>query len=358
MRIGRRGIVLQQEWVRENYYPYPVPTSAVFDALFDGAGITAQPSQAGQYAEQIIKKMGHLHFDCRVFKIRGVRTILDRLGDGAILTKGNIYQEVMQQSPDEHGQNWRPELYNDLVIRSGQKHPLEFGTIFDVLQEKRILRPGLKFHCNTCFKEDWYHVSEFSEEYTCRFCFNPQRVNFGGSHEWQFKADGLFQIPESAQGSVAVILSIWRLNHVTHTYTSRYITSRNLVVRDTGRQCEIDYACIALHPFNSSYELVIGQATRFSDFKDEDMRNMTEVADRFSKNPFLGFSTLKDRFSDADKARFRDLHDRGYRVIALTREELDPYDLFDRFRNAPEPYANTFEDLAKNTYQLNVLGIP
>jgi hypothetical protein len=168
----------------------------------------------------------------------------------------------------------------------------------------------------------------------------------------------LFQIPDSAQGSVAVILSIWRLNHVTHTYTSRYITSRNLVVRDTGRQCEIDYACIALHPFNSSYELVIGQATRFSDFKDEDMRNMTEVADRFSKNPFLGFSTLKDRFSDADKARFRDLHDRGYRVIALTREELDPYDLFDRFRNAPEPYANTFEDLAKNTYQLNVLGIP
>lgn len=357
IRIGRHGIVLQQEWVRENYHPQPVPTADVFDAIFNGAGITVGPSQPGQYADQMIKKMGHLHSDCRVFKIRGVRAVLDRLGNGAILTKGNIYQEVTQQSSDEHGQNWRPDLYNDLVLRSGQKRPLEFGTIFDVLLEKRILRPGLKFRCAACFKEDWYHVSEFSEEYTCRFCFNSQRVNFGATLDWQYKADGLFQIPDSAQGSVAVILSIWRLNHLTHTSAGRYITSRNLVVRDTGRQCEIDYACLGLHLFDSSYEFVIGQATRFGDFKDEDMRNMAEVADRFATKPYLAFSTLRDRYSDADKARFRELHDRGYRVITLTREELDPYDLHNRFRNAPYPHVINLDEFAKNTYQLNVLGI-
>ena len=81
-----------------------------------------------------------------------------------------------------------------------------------------------------------------------------------------------------------------------------------------------------------SYDLILGQATRFGDFTDDDMKKMAELAGRFSRKPYLAFSTLKDRYSDADKARLRDLARLGYRVIALTREELDPYNLFDRFR--------------------------
>ena len=173
-------------------------------------------------------------------------------------------------------------------------------------------------------------MSEFAEEYTCRFCFTPQRVNFASVHEWQYKTDGLFRIPDSAQGSVAVILSIWRFEHLAGGH-GRYVTSRNLIAADTGHRCEIDYASAVMSIFDTSYELVLGQATRFGDFADSDMRNMAELADRFPRKPYLAFSTLKDRYSDADKARLRDLAGRGYRVIALTREELDPYNLFDRF---------------------------
>ncbi len=353
VRLSRYGIVLQQDWANSILYLTPVPTKDVFHALFLQAGIKSQPSHPGQYAEQILKKMGSLHVDCRVFKLRGVREILDRLGDGSTLTKGNMHNVVMSTTLDDHGQNWRPEFYNNLILRFGQRRPLYFGIIFDVLLEKRILRPGFVFRCPTCFKDDWYHVSEFAEEYTCRFCFTPQRVNFGSKHEWQYKADGLFRIPDSAQGSVAVILSLWRLEHQTHGH-GRYVTSLNLVVSDTGHRSEIDYAYIVMGTFDTSYELVLGQATRFGDFTDKDMQKMAELADRFPRKPYLAFSTLKEHYSEADKIRLGNLAGQGYRVIALTREELDPYDLFDRFDQAPHKYAVGLSKLSENTLCLNV----
>lgn len=357
VRLGRRGLVLQQDWAHSTLQLIPVQTENVFRALFRQAGFEAETSEPGQYAAQIIKKMGSLHGDCRVFKIRGVREILDRLADGSTLTKHNMYDIVMSQTPDQYGQNWRPELYEDLILRSGQKRPLDFGTIFDVLLEKRVIRPGFEFECRSCSKRDWYHVSEFAEEFTCRFCFTRQRVNFASVRDWQYKADGLFQIRDSAQGSVAVIVSLWRFEDLA-SFHGRYVTSQNLVVKDVGRRYEVDYAYVVTGMFDTSYDLVLGQATRFGDFTDDDMQKMAELADRFSRRlsrrPYLAFSTLKDRYSDAERERLRDLVSRGYKIIALTREELDPYSLRKRFQGLPRPYAVNIEGLSINTIALNV----
>jgi hypothetical protein len=354
VRLGRRGIVIQQDYVGSILYLMPVSTKEVMHALFRQAGLKAEPSGPGQYAEQIVNKMGSLHGGCRVFKIRGVREILKRLGNGSELTKGNMHQIVTSEDPDEHGLNWRPELYRSITLRYGQGKSLDFGIIFDVLLEKRIIRPGFVFRCRTCFMEDWYHVSEFTEEYTCRYCFRSQRVNFASMGAWQYRADGLFRIPESAQGSVAVILSLWRFEHFAHGYHGRYVTSQNLVADDTRRRYEIDYAYVFTETFDTSYQLVLGQAKNFWDFTEDEMHTMAKLADRFSRKPYLAFSTLKDHFSDSEKARLRELAGRGYSVIALTREELDPYDLFDRFDRAPHKYAVSLKELSENTLSLNV----
>jgi hypothetical protein len=331
----------------------PVATTDFFNAIFREAGLEAEASEPGQYAEQIIKKMGSLHGDCRVFKIRGVREILDKLGDGSCLQKGNMFNIVTSLAQDEHGQNWREELYSDLILRTGQSVPLRFSSIFDVLLEKRILRPGFEFKCTNCFKKDWYHVSEFAEDYTCRYCFTPQPVNFASIRDWQYKADGLFRIPDGALGSVAVILSLWLFENFSGS--GRFATSRNLRASDTGSRYEVDYAYIVMGgTFDTSYELVLGQATRFSDFTDDDMRRMAEIAEHFSKKPYLAFSTLRDRYSEKDKTRLRNLANQGYGVIALTREELDPYDFHLRFERSPHRYASRLRELCENTIRLNV----
>jgi hypothetical protein len=331
-----------------------VRTKDVFGALFKQVGLEIEPSLPGKYMEQIIKKMGSLQFDCRLFKLRGVRDVINRLSNGSVLTKGNMHDIVMSTIPDQYGRNWQPELYEHMVVQSGQKGKLEFGPIFDELLAKRVIRPGLTLTCHNCFATDWYHVSEFAEEYVCRFCFTSQRVNFGSKHEWQFKADGLFQIENSALGSLAGIAALWRLEETHSMSDGRYLSSVNLHEIGGSRQYEIDYAFLRVNTFTTAYNLALGQAKNFIDFTEPEIKRMAELSQRFANQPYLVFSTLKDAFSDNEKALLKALVTGGHKVIALTRLELDPYHLYDRFEHAPNKYANSFEDLSRNTLYLNL----
>jgi hypothetical protein len=355
VRLSRSGLTLKQDWVSSHFRMSPVRVKDVVSALFQQARLEIEPSAPGRYAEQILRKMGSLRWDCRVFKLRGVRAILDKLGDGvSTLTKGNMHDIVMSQAADEHGVNWRPELYEGLYLEEGQSGPPRFAAVFDVLLASRIIRPGYHLQCTACSKEAWYHVSEFSEEYSCRYCFTSQRVNFASVREWHYKADGLFQIPDSAQGSAAVILSLWRLGNFARMERGRFVTAFTASGRDPDVNVEVDYAFIYIDRFKSDYSLVLGQATRFNDFTDEEVGKMKAVADRFPKKPYLAFSTLLDKLSEAGKERLRNLTKEGYRVLVFTREELDPYELFTRFDGAPHKYAITLDELSQNTLALNL----
>src|SRR5258708_4211108 len=187
-RIGRRGLVLIQDHPKSTLLLSPLRTKELFGELFQSAGLDTDISVPGQYMEQIIRKMGYLQFDCRIFKIRGVREIIKRLSNDSILTQGNMFEIVMSTIPDEFGQNWRAELYEDMIVRREQKGNLTFSVIFQELLEKRVIRPGFELKRENCFSTDWYHVSEFSEEYVCRFCFTKQRCNLPAKNEWHYKA--------------------------------------------------------------------------------------------------------------------------------------------------------------------------
>jgi hypothetical protein len=104
--------------------------------------------------------------------------------------------------------------------------------------------------------------------------------------------------------------------------------------------------------FNTSYELVLGQAAKGGAFTAEDSAKMRALADRFGRRPWLSFSTLRETFSDDDKRLLNELVRDGYRVIPLTR--LDPYDLFDRFAAAPHKYGVALRHLSDNTRHLNL----
>lgn len=346
LHVGRNGLVVTNDAIHGHLYLAPLKTSQMFEALFEGRGFDVEESLPGRYAAQIINKMGHLHFDCRIFKIRGVREIINRLSNGSILTKGNMFEIVKQ--------NWDADKNDDLIVHQGQASPLKFGPIFNELLEKRIIRPGFVFKCQNCYGEDWYHVSEFAEEFTCRLCFTKQRVDFGAKHEWQYKSDGLFQVRDSALGSLAVIVALWRFAHVHSMDEGKYFSSVRLKDKESRKEYEIDFAYMQMNPWKGQTEIVFGEAAGFIELTEADAEKMRILADRFDKRPYLAFATLRDQFSDTEKTWLRKLSADGYKVIALTRNELDPYDLFRRFEHARHKYAVNLTELSENTLQLNV----
>ncbi|GAG68627.1 unnamed protein product, partial [marine sediment metagenome] len=289
--------------------------------IFKNNKIRIENSSNGIYAEKIIEYMGGLE-KCRIFKIRGVRSILNELSIAQGLTEetnkdtitfkknlrfgithSDLKNKISDKIPDRFGgPNWDYKNYKDLIIYRGQQNTLNPEMVIDYLIDKKILRTGMKLLCDNCTKEDWYNISEFSETFICKYCFKKQNVGTLKKNEWRYKLDGLFMIPDTGQGSLAVILSLWRFSHLSRYNNYKYTTSINLYdINDNYKKNEIDFSCMILIPPHFDYELIIGEATNFSEFTKDDFVKLSKLACKFSKKPYLCFCTLKDHFSNYEK---------------------------------------------------------
>lgn len=350
-KIGPSGPIVYCSGNDRNLYIHPLKTFDIFRAIFNDVGLEISISDPGRYVSQMISAMGgHLHFDCRIFKIRGVRQILHYLSEGTTLTRGNMNEIFSDTKSDQFGVNWVPHLYSDLRIQN--RPVVDFSTVFEILTEKRVIRPGLKFKCSTCSKVDWYHISDFDESFKCRYCFTSQRTVLKSSSEWQYKADGIFQIEKSGQGSISVIPALWRVCHEADIHNTRYIPSFHVRSRDGEINVEIDYAVIATESLSTNFRLILGEAKSYTDIQKTD--RLRSVFQKLSCPTYLAFSTLKDAFSPTETATLRNLVDDKIPIIPMTRLELDPYHLYKRFEKLPTNQRYGFERFSKNLIDLNL----
>ena len=81
---------------------------------------------------------------------------------------------------------------------------------------------------------------------------------------------------------------------------------------------------------------------------------LIELADKFEVSPYLAVATLKDVFRGDEKRVLRAAVEKGYRMIPLTRLELDPYDLHQRFATTRNRYAVSFRDLSEGSIAVNL----
>ena len=363
VRLGEKGIVYFNNALMGGVNIHPLKTEEVIGHMFQKRGMELSPSPAGRFAEKIIEHMGGLD-SCRVFKIRGVRDILFELSKTKPPYKikprfGGTYGELKgvvgnRQIDQFGGPNWDNSNYKDLTLYYQQPRPLKPEIAIDHLFKKNIFRAGLRFICQNCGKEDWYHLTEFDVNFTCRYCFENQHIgSLEGSNkkEWHYKADGLFTIPNTGEGSLSVILALWRLHHITHGNSFKYITSQIIKGAVDG---EIDFITVMTNHFQMGTIMILGEARNFVDFTRKDVSKLINIGSKFTSKPYLCFATLEDKFSDKEKEEFRRVLKQEFGLILLTRLELDPYDLYDRFSTLRKKHAVTIKDFAFNTCSLNL----
>lgn len=235
-----------------------------------------------------------------------------------------------------------------------QPRPLTPEVAIDHLFEKNVFRVGLKLQCKKCGKNDWYHLTEFDVNFTCRYCFEKQHIGsldgFGGK-EWHYKPDGVFMIRNAGEGSLSVILALWRLDHLVHSNNFKFITSKNI---EGIPDAEIDFVAVCTSHFQMGTVIILGEARNYVDFSGKNVTKLMEVASRFEQKPYLCFATLKDEFSDKEIKQLKRVLKKGYGLIPLTRLDLDQYDMYDRFDALRDQYAVTIEDFANNLCYINL----
>lgn len=342
-RLSNEGVIVFSSHTKERVFGSPIETIRIIEAVFKTAGFTVSVSQPGRITQNLINFLGGI-WGCRLLKVDGIRKVLRRINKEGALNTQTIVGEIAR--------NWHSEDNDDLVLKAGGLgHKLDKNMAFDALVKSKLVRPGLTFSCSQCGEKSWYSVEEFTESYKCHFCFLEQDVPRLDRLKWAYTTNGLARIKDEGYGSLPVILSLWRLDHLSTLRNSQGITS--IEVKSPKLKKEIDYIYLATSN-DGEYELVLGEAKGYETINATHIARMRRVAECFNTKPYLAFSTLKDELSIHEKNRLKALVAKGFPVIIFTRKELEPYDLFDRFDSLKNKYATSLSDLAENTQQLNL----
>jgi hypothetical protein len=356
-RITDEGVaLLRSPRHRQVHIRLPTGEEAI-EAIFLARRMRIKLSEPGHVAKQIIKRLGGID-RCRVFKVKAVRETLDLLNDG----KARPLQEILRTI----GQSLPPKEYDLYVEPEKPIGRYRAPEVLALMHRLGMVQQGWRLQCGTCSMYEWYPISDVGNEFECRWCFtkHPTPPLVGNpSVRFEYRASGLYLAHQKMKGSLPVITSLWRFVNGGGHFEKTVFTT-NIEVEENGSQRklvgELDFVVLMPRPAGlDEYKLVLGEARGAKDYAEDDVRTVREVADRFgkdfvAKHVCLCFSTLKDAFSDSEKQVLRGLVKEGYEVIPLTRVDLDPYDLDERFAGMPNQYFQTLEQFAANTRQLNL----
>jgi len=323
--------------------------------IFKTFGIQAQPSQPGLIASRLIGQMGGVQ-DCRVFKITGVRQLIDSYNPYQPFTRSAAIQIIGNNDPA----TGRPrfERFERLFIERRTANRLKPEDAFKYLLAKQVFRVGLQLTCSRCHLDFWRSLDEVATMSTCEYC--GQTFNIAGQlrdRDWAYRRSGLFGREDHQEGSIPVVLTLQQLHTTLNFHEMSYSTAMTLTpITATITPCETDLVILCQN-HEGRVQLGIGECKSAGEITDDDVAKLKRVADALPAkrlDVFVIFSKLSG-FSPAEIKRCHSIQDQYRpRVIMLTSRELEPYFVYEDTEKEYDipATASSLEDLARVTDKL------
>ncbi|HVA63845.1 MAG TPA: hypothetical protein VNF74_08985 [Terriglobales bacterium] len=298
-------------------------------AFFGAFGITAKPSPEGLVAARLIKQMGGLQ-GCRVFKIAGVRNLIGKYSPIQHFTRGaatgvlwNLDAKTGTSQFNQYGELW---IDGKRVTTSG---------VFDHLLNRDVFRPGLSLKCPRCELEFWLQLDDVRSKSTCEYCGTEFSIAAQlKDRDWAYRRSGLFGRDDHQGGGVPVALTLQQIETALHGRLLLYATGTELTPAAAGiHKCEADFVVFAETCPERRLQVAIGECKAKGEITDEDVRNLTKVADALEAGNecqvFIVFAKT-GTFTPAEVTRCSAAQGRyRLRVIMLSGRELEPYLMYE-----------------------------
>ena len=335
-----------------------LPTTELIQRVFGVAGIKAETSKPGLIATRLIQQMGGLD-GCRVFKIAGVRELIEGHDPQQSFTRGHATRTIWGEGTDAPLSS-----YDDLYIEGRPAgNVLTSDAVFAYLLRKSVFRTGLQFKCPSCQLEFWVALDDVATETTCEYCGHRFNVSpFLKDRDWAHRRSGLFGRDDHQQGAIPVVLTLQQLARAASVKSLQYTTAMTLdPLRTPIRSCETDFASMISR--RDKIEIAVGECKTRGEITDDDVEKMKAVADAFPRDrfdPYVVFAKLAP-FTAEEIERAGRLNDRyRRRLILLTRRELEPYFIYKRAEKeiGERLVAVSLSDMAKATERLFLRKAP
>lgn len=326
---------------RDSFYTLDIVTLRlpstfdVFKAIFSDCGITfTDYSEKGRYASGIEEAFGGIWGGAMILRDRGVRELLQRLSqnNGEYHLPRNELEKIIGE---------KSQMVRNQAGWGGKVTPV---SIVDGLITKKVLRPGLEFKCQHCYRQGWYHISQFGDTFKCHYCYTEQQVPVFDRKEWRYRSSGLFATQDVGYGSLPVICtSLFFRTKFMHDL--RHVYSFNFVNPD-GSDGELDLALVRMG-FQDEPEITVCEC-KSTDFSSDDFSRLEKIALAVSDS-VVCLATLKDKFTDGEKNWARGLWKAGREVILLARDDLESAEMKLEGVEGRLQYFHDFVGLAHST---------
>ena len=356
IRSGRNGLGVITNVGTQTLTISALRCRSLVAEIFNTFGMNASVSEAGRIASRLIQQMGGVQ-GCRVFKIAGVRALIEKYKPFQAFTRGDATQIIGEVDPVTHIPNFA--RYESLFIEPREGTKLKPHQAFDYLARKNVFRVGLKFTCPNCELDFWTPLDDLATEITCEYC--GQRFNVTPhlkDRAWAFRRSGLFGREDHQQGAIPVALTLQQLDTVL-SWGAVFVTSIKIESAAAGFEtCETDLVIVSEKGFyDDRLGIAIGECKGHGEITEEDVRKLSQVADKFPKDriaPFIIFAKTAP-FTADEIVRCRAAQPAGRkRVILLSDRELEPYFVYEWAAKefVIDSTAISLEDLANTTHAL------
>ena len=356
IRSGRNGLGVITDVGTETLTIRALRQRSLIANIFEAFGMKAQVSEAGRIASRLIQQMGGVQ-GCRVFKIAGVRALIEKYKPFQAFTRGDATQIIGEVDLNTGVPNFG--RYESLFIEPREGPKLKPRHVFDYLVKKNVFRVGLNFTCPNCELRFWMHLDDLGTEITCEYC--GQRFNVTSQLKdgaWAYRRSGLFGREDHQQGAIPVALTLQQMDTVL-SWGMLFVTSITIEsAAGAFGSCETDLVIVSGKGlYDNRLGIAIGECKGHGEITEQDVKNLTEVADAFPKDriaPFIIFSKAAP-FTTDEIARCRAAQPAGRkRLILLSDRELAPYFVYERAAKefVIDSTAISLEDLANTTHAL------
>jgi hypothetical protein len=325
----------------------------LLETIFKAFGISARPSIAGRLATGLIRQMGGIQ-GCRVFKIPGVRQLIEQHGPLQSFTRSNAIQVIRQQDLETGRVGF--DEHEGLFIESRSGGKLTPSEVFAFLLKKEVFSVGLELRCPNCQLSFWLHIDDVATEVSCDLC----RVRFNitpdlKDRDWAYRRSGIFGKDDHQQGSIPVALTIQQLDTaLALTRKKIWVTAMEFTPGFAAIDpCETDFVVLT-EGFNDRLQIAVGECKARGEITEKDVSNLRKVADAFPTERFEAFIIFSKTapFTTDEIRRCRQAQSSaGLRVILLSNRELEPYFTYERAAKEFDvnPTAISLEDMARNS---------
>ena len=355
VRAETNGLAIVTPVIRDDLTIHAIRRRDLVSKIFEAFGMRAELSEAGRIALRLIQQMGGIQ-GCRVFKIAGVRSLIEKYTPLQSFTRSDAIRTIGQNDPVTAIPQF--EQYGQLYIEPREGGKLTPHQVFDFLMKQSVFRVGLSFSCPNCELQFWTQLDDVGTEVTCDYCGRRFNVTTQLKDRcWAYRRSGLFGREDHQLGAIPVALTLQQIDTVlmremiyTTSMTIEPITAEII-------PCETDFVIVSQTGYRSTVELAVGECKTRDEITEEDVRKLTQVADAFPTNrirPFIVFAKTAP-FTAAEIVRCGAAQtSHRLRVILLSDRELEPYHVYERAEKEFEvrSTAISLEDLAHATHDI------